>query len=142
MQLTSTQEGRVQLRPDPHGMWDYYGQITSTNSNQTGSYRALCAALEPSTTPPGPHPAFTGQTRASTAGGDRLTCTVVVLFGAASTGGSLVIDGVVTRPSGSDLFAAASDRVLAVTGGTGVLYEGSQGKALPSGGHHITVIYW
>jgi len=144
MQLTSTDEGRVELRADPHGMWDYYGQITSPEPNQSGSYRALCAALEPSTTPPARKPAFTGQARASDAAGDRLMCTVVVLFGGetATTGGSLVIEGVVTRPAGSELFAAPSGRQLAVTGGTGGIYQGSQGKAQATGSHHISVVYW
>jgi hypothetical protein len=140
--LTSTQEGRAQLRPDPHGMWDYYGQLTHTDPNRRGSYRALCAALEPAPPPP-PHPAFTGQVRASAANGDRLTCTVVVLFGTPTiNAGSLVMQGVLNKPAGSELFAADSGRLLAVTGGTGVLNEGGVGKAQAIGSHKILVIYW
>jgi hypothetical protein len=65
---------------------------------------------------------------------------VVVLFDAGN--GSLVMEGVVTRPAGSELFAALSARLLAVTGGTGTIYEGSQGKAQPTGTHQIYVVYW
>jgi hypothetical protein len=148
LMLTSTQEGATQLHANPRGMWDYYGQLTNTNVKLRGSYRALCAALEP-TPPPAPHPAFTGQVRASTTDSDRLTCTVVVLFGdpATTDGGSMVIEGVLNKPAGSELFAASSARLLAVTGGTGSDYDGSVGKAKAMGpnamgSREILVIYW
>jgi hypothetical protein len=137
--LTATNEGRVVLLTSPRGMWDFYGHVTSSN-NEEGSYRALCAALE-APPPPGPHPAFTGQARASTDIGDRLTCTIVVLF--ENDNASLVMEGIVTKPTGSELFAALSDRVLALTGGTGATtYQGSIGVAQPTGNHQVSIFYW
>jgi hypothetical protein len=137
--LTATQEDRDVLLTSPRGMWDYYGKITSSN-NESGSYRALCTALE---APPSPdrQAAFTGQARASTVIGERLTCTIVVLF--ENDNASLVIEGVVTKPAGSELFADASSRALAVTGGTGgTTYQGSLGVAQPTGSDEITILYW
>lgn len=138
--LTASQEVRTGVLTGPPGMYGYYGKITGANHSQQGSYRALCAALEAPTTTPGPHPAFTGQTRASEVIGERLTCTIVVLF--EDDNASLVMEGVVTRPTGTQLFAASSARVLAVTGGTGTVYQGSLGVAQPTGSHQITISYW
>jgi hypothetical protein len=139
--LTATLEDRVVLLTSPRGMWDYYGHVeSSNNADGGGSYRALCRALE-APPPPGPHPAFTGQARTSTVIADRLTCTIVVLF--ENDNASLVMEGIVTKPTGSELFAASSDRALAVTGGTGSLtYQGSIGVAKPDGNHRITIAYW
>jgi hypothetical protein len=139
--LTTTQEGGIALVTSPRGMWDYYGHVESShNGDGSGSYRALCSALE-APPPSGPQPAFTGQARTSTVIADRLTCTIVVLF--ENDNASLVMEGVVTKPTGSELFAASSNRVLAVTGGTGSLtYQGSIGVAQPTGNHQITIAYW
>jgi hypothetical protein len=80
--------------------------------------------------------------RTATAADGRLTCDVVLLFGgdASPTGGSLVVEGVIDRPAGTALFAHASERVLAVTGGSGLLYEAKQGKAKPED-HQLVLNY-
>jgi hypothetical protein len=139
--LTATDEDRIALVNTPRGMWDYYGHVdSSNNADGGGSYRALCSALE-APPQPGPHPAFTGQARASLVIADRLTCTIVVLF--EKDNASLVIEGIVTKPTGTELFAVSSDRALAVTGGTGGLtYQGSIGVAQPTGDHKIAIAYW
>jgi hypothetical protein len=137
--LTTTQEGKVVLATTPRVMWDFYGKVASSN-NESGSYRALCTALEPPPTP-GPKPAFTGQVRASTVIADRLTCTIVVLF--ENDNASLVMQGVVTKPAGSELFAAPSDRLLALTGGTGAMtYQGAIGVAQLNEPRKITIKRW
>jgi hypothetical protein len=139
MTLTTSDDNGATLRPDPHGMWGYWGQFTSINPAAEGSYRATCTALGAVAASFVRRPAYTGQVRAAAAGDDRLTCDIVLLFGgdASPTGGSLVVQGVIDRPAGTALFAEDSDRVLAVTGGTGLPYEAKQGKAKPEDGQLV-----
>jgi hypothetical protein len=56
-----------------------------------------------------------------------MTCNIVLSFGS-QDGGSLVVEGLVNTPSGRELFAAASDRLLAIVGGTGQTYDAKQGR--------------
>jgi hypothetical protein len=144
MTLTATGEARMELRSDPNGAWGYRGQFTGGEANQTGSYRAVCDALEPSGALHRRRPTYAGQVRAATDTANRLTCTVLLLFGSDDplVGGSLVIQGIIYRPPGTELFAVSSARVLAVTGGTGLNYEAKQGAAELTGAHRLVVVYY
>jgi hypothetical protein len=95
---------------DPDEIWGYWGQVNDTTKK--GSYRATCVRL-------GPH------------SDTRLNCNVAFNFDDKS---SLIAQGLLDRPApGAGLFAAASPRKLAITGGTAPDYEAKQGYADPKG---------
>jgi hypothetical protein len=66
-----------------------------------------------------------------------MVCSIVISFGMAD-GGSLVMEGLVKKPSAMKLLAGASDRALAVVGGTGP-YDAARGRAKPDGMGNLVV---
>jgi hypothetical protein len=124
LQLTPDAQGsghRIVIKDGPPRAagrsWGFWGTV---EGDRSGSYRATCVWLANDHWGPGD------------AVDNRMTCTLVLSFRAQQpagpgirNGGSLVAQGLINRPPGtSPLFLQASQRRLAITGGTGPFESG------------------
>jgi hypothetical protein len=109
--LKPSDEKSVSERERGQELLGYWGKLAPLSGpGLSGYYQAKCVGL-------------TGTTDG------RIVCDIVVNLGNGSTGGTLILQGLVKRPTPPHgLFAVASDIQLAVTGGGGG-YSGRRGSA-------------
>jgi hypothetical protein len=127
LELVTKHDNGIVMSPGEPGQpgrtWAYWGRVEGPKDPDTdeptppsGSYRATCVWLG--------EPAWPNSSKRD----GRLLCNLVLTFGLKNEtrGASLVAEGLIRKPRHNALFARASPRKLAITGGTG-RYDARQG---------------